>query len=421
MSLLRVVQAEDVSREIQPVVRDEVLTQAREIVDRVRAEGVQAIRAYAERFGERKADEPLVFDRSAMRGAYDELDPDDRAALERAADRIKRFAEAQRNAIQPLTMDVPGGQAGHTIEPVRSAGCYAPAGRYPLPSSVLMTGITARAAGCERVVVASPGANPVTLAAAHIAGADEFLCVGGAHAIAAMAYGFEGFERCDVIAGPGNAWVTAAKQLVSGVVGIDMLAGPSELLILADDSADVKTLAADLLAQAEHDTDAIPMLVTTCAEHAGAIQSELEQQLGTLPTGDTARQALANGFVVVCETIDEAIDIADTLAPEHLEIITREAESVGKRVRNAGGVFIGPRTAEVLGDYGIGPNHTLPTGGTARFQAGLSVSHFLRLRTWIRIDDPHACEPVLADTMRIARLEGLIAHDRSAGVRSSGE
>lgn len=421
MSLLRVVQAQDVSREIQPVVRDEVLTQAREIVDRVRAEGAQAIRAYAERFGERKAGEPLVLDRAAMRGAYDALDPDDRAALEQAADRIKRFAEAQRNAIQPLTMDVPGGQAGHTIEPVRSAGCYAPAGRYPLPSSVLMTGITARAAGCERVVVASPGANRVTLAAAHIAGADEFLCVGGAHAIAAMAYGFEGFERCDVIAGPGNAWVTAAKQLVSGVVGIDMLAGPSELLILADDSADVKTLAADLLAQAEHDTDAIPMLVTTCAEHAGAIQSELEQQLGTLPTGDTARQALANGFVVVCETIDEAIDIADTLAPEHLEIITREADEISARVRNAGGVFIGPRTAEVLGDYGIGPNHTLPTGGTARFQAGLSVSHFLRLRTWIRIEDPHACEPVLADTMRIARLEGLIAHERSAGVRSSGE
>ncbi len=421
MSLLRVVQAQDVSREIQPVVRDEVLTQAREIVDRVRAEGVQAIRAYAERFGERKADEPLVFDRSAMRGAYDELDPDDRAALERAADRIKRFAEAQRNAIQPLTMDVPGGQAGHTIEPVRSAGCYAPAGRYPLPSSVLMTGITARAAGCERVVVASPGANPVTLAAAHIAGADEFLCVGGAHAIAAMAYGFEGFERCDVIAGPGNAWVTAAKQLVSGVVGIDMLAGPSELLILADDSADLKTLAADLLAQAEHDTDAVPMLVTTCAEHAGSIQGELEQQLGTLPTSETARRALGNGFVVVCETIDEAIDIADTLAPEHLEIITHDADEISARVRNAGGVFIGPRTAEVLGDYGIGPNHTLPTGGTARFQAGLSVSNFLRLRTWIRIEVPHGCEPVLADTMRIARLEGLIAHERSAGVRSSGE
>jgi len=277
-----------------------------------------------------------------------------------------------------------------------------------------MTGITARAAGCERVVVASPGANPVALAAAHIAGADEFLCIGGAHAIGAMAYGFEGFVRCDVIAGPGNAWVTAAKQLVSGVVGIDMLAGPSELLIIADDSADIATLAADLLAQAEHDTDAVPMLVTTCSTHAETIQAELERQLDKLPTADTARVALGNGFVVVCDSIDQAIEISDTLAPEHLEIITRDAEEIVCRVRNAGGVFIGSRTAEVLGDYGIGPNHTLPTGGTARFQAGLSVMHFLRLRTWIRIDDPNACEPVLGDTMRIARMEGLIAHERSA-------
>ena len=414
MTLLRVIQPDEVARELKPVVRDEVLQQARVIVDRVRIEGIGAIRGYAEQFGECEPDQPIVLGRDAMCDAYNALDPNDRAALERAADRIRRFAEAQRDAIQPLTLDVPGGQAGHTIEPVRSAGCYAPAGRYPLPSSVLMTGITARAAGCERVVVSSPGANRVTLAAAHIAGADEFLCIGGAHAIGAMAYGFEGFERCDVIAGPGNAWVTAAKQLVSGVVGIDMLAGPSELLIIADESADVATLAADLLAQAEHDTDAVPILVTTCASHAESIQDELERQLGTLPTADTARVALGNGFVVVCDSIDQAIKISDTLAPEHLEIITRDAEEIASRVRNAGGIFIGSRTAEVLGDYGIGPNHTLPTGGTARFQSGLSVMHFLRLRTWIRIDDPIACEPVLDDTMRIARMEGLIAHERSA-------
>lgn len=414
MTLLRVIQPEEVSRELKPVVRGEVLDQARAIVDRVRVEGLDAIRSFADQFGECSPDQPIVLGREAMRAAYDELDSDDRDALERAAQRIERFANAQRDAIQPLTLDVPGGKAGHTIEPVQSAGCYAPAGRYPLPSSVLMTGITARAAGCGRVVVASPGANPVALAAAHIAGADEFLCIGGAHAIAAMAYGFKGFQRCDVIAGPGNAWVTAAKQLVTGIVGIDMLAGPSELLIIADDSADVATLAADLLAQAEHDTDAVPILVTTCASHAKQIQSELERQLETLPTSETARVALNNGFVVVGESIDQVIEISDALAPEHLEIITRDADRVASRVRNAGGVFIGSRTAEVLGDYGIGPNHTLPTGGTARFQSGLSVMHFLRLRTWIRIDEPIACEPALDDTMRIARMEGLIAHERSA-------
>lgn len=419
MTLLRVVQPDQIARELKPVVREEILDQARVIVDRVRTDGIQAIRELAQRFGEITPDEPIVLGPAAMRSAYELLDDDDRFALERAAERIERFADAQRDAIQPLTMEVPGGQAGHTIEPVRSAGCYAPAGRYPLPSSVLMTAITARSAGCQRVVVASPGGSPVALAAAHIAGADEFLCIGGAHAIAAMAYGFDGFERCDVIAGPGNAWVTAAKQLVSGIVGIDMLAGPSELLIIADDSADAATLAADLLAQAEHDTDAVPMLVTTCAEHAESIPAELDRQLDTLPTADTARVALANGFVVVCESIEQAIEISDTLAPEHLEIITRDAEDVASRTRNAGGVFVGARTAEVLGDYGIGPNHTLPTGGTARFQAGLSVTHFMRLRTWIRIDDPVASEPVLKDTMRIARMEGLIAHERSAQRRAS--
>lgn len=419
MSLLRTISADELDRAVKPVVSDEVLMQARDIVERVRVGGEPAIRAYAEHFGERGPNEPLVLGSDEMRVAYESLDPDDRAALTRAGERIEQFARAQLGAVSPIVVEVPGGQAGHTIEPVRSAGCYAPAGRYPLPSSVMMTGITARVAGCERVVVASPGAHPVTLAAAHIAGADEFLCVGGAHAIAAMGYGFAGFEPCDVIAGPGNAWVTAAKSLLSGVVGIDMLAGPSELLIIADDSADVATLAADLLAQAEHDTEAVPMLLTTNPLHADEIQLELGVQLESLPSAATARVALGNGFIVVCATIREAIELADRIAPEHLEVITRNPESVAQQVRNAGGVFIGRRTAEVLGDYGIGPNHTLPTGGTARFQAGLSVMHFLRLRTWIRIDDPTGCEPTLQDTMRIARMEGLVGHERSAARRSS--
>lgn len=417
MSLLKSILPAEIDRVIKPVVSDRVLDQSRVIVERVRSEGEAGVRAYATQFGERDANQPLTLGPDAMREAYDAMDPVDRDALQRAADRIKRFAKAQRDSIRDLTLDVPGGQAGHSIEPVRVAGCYAPAGRYPLPSSVLMTGITARAAGCERVVVASPGANPVTLAAAHIAGTDEFLCVGGAHAIAAMAYGYDGFERCDVIVGPGNAWVTAAKQLVSGVVGIDMLAGPSELLVLADESASIDTVAADLLAQAEHDTDAIPMFVTTCAEHAKEIQSELAEQLETLPTAETARVALGNGFVIVCDDLEQAIAITDRLAPEHLEIITKDAAKVASRIRNAGAVFIGAGTAEVLGDYGIGPNHTLPTGGTARFQAGLSVMHFLRLRTWTRIDNPLACASVLDDTQRIARIEGLIGHERSAAMR----
>ena len=264
------------------------------------------------------------------------------------------------------------------------------------------------------------------LAAAAIAGADEFLAVGGAHAVAAMAYGFADgdrdgeteFERVDVIAGPGNKFVTAAKQLVSGVIGIDMLAGPSELVVLADGSSHPAVVAADLLAQAEHDADASAMLVTTDGGLADSVQAELGTQLAELATRDVAERALGNGFVCVCESLDEAISVTDRVAPEHLEIMTADAEVVAGRIRNAGACFIGARTAEVVGDYGAGPNHTLPTGGTARFKAGLSVMDFLRLRTWIRLeDDSEAAGTLLADTVRIAEMEGLAGHAASARAR----
>ena len=374
------------------------------------------MRELAERCGERAGGEPLVLDRAAMLRTLGTIDASDRAVLERAAERIGVFARAQRGSITPVTMAVPGGEVGHTVEPVASAGCYAPGGRYPLASSALMTAVTARAAGCGRVVVASPGAAPIVVAAAAVAGADEFLAVGGAQAIAAMAYGFAGFAPVDVIAGPGNKWVTAAKHLVSASVGIDMLAGPSELLVVADDSADAAVVAADLLAQAEHDGDAAAMLVTTSERLAGEVERELAAQLETLGTAETARRALANGFVTVVGCLEEALELSDRIAPEHLELMVVDATAAAARVRHAGGVFIGARSAEVFGDYGLGPNHTLPTGGTARFQAGLSVMHFLRLRTWMRLDG-EVDRGIVRDTERLARMEGLEAHSRAAAAR----
>lgn len=418
MGLLKRISPEEVDTTSISAIDQDAFEAAEQIVGDVRTRGEDAVRGYAVQFGERTLSDPIVLGRDEMASALDELDPVDRAALERAAGRIERFAQAQRRAIQPVTIETPGGHAGHTIEPVRSAGCYAPAGRYPLPSSVLMTAITARVAGCERVVVATPGADPITLAACGIAGADEVLAVGGAHAIGAMAYGFEGFERVDVIAGPGNAYVTAAKSIVSSIVGIDMLAGPSELLIIADDSADPRLVAADLLAQAEHDDRARSMLVATDESLLDRVEGELAAQIKTLRTRDTARAGLRNGFATVCASIEEAVELSDRIAPEHLEIMTRNAQGVAEQVRHAGGVFIGSPSAEVLGDYGAGPNHTLPTGGTARFCAGLSVVHFLRLRTWIRIDDEEASRGLLADTARIASLERLHAHERAARARS---
>lgn len=388
--------------------------QARRIVDEVRAESAVAVRRWGVALGDIAPDAPLVLDRVALRAGLDRVPASTRALLERTADRIRAFAEAQRRAIGDVTVPVPGGRAGHRVMPLDAAGCYAPGGRFPLPSSVLMTAVTARAAGVGQVWVASPRPAPEAVAAAAIAGADGMLCVGGAQAIAALAYGADAVPPCAVVVGPGNRWVTAAKFLVSEHVRIDMLAGPSELLVVADDTASAETVAADLLAQAEHDPDAIPLLVTTDATLADAVDRALATQLESLPTRETAEAALRNGFTVVVASIDEAIAIADRLAPEHLQILTRDAPAVAARCSAYGGIFVGHDSAEVMGDYGAGPNHTLPTGGTARHTGGLSVFDFLAIRTWLQLDHP---EELAEDAARLGRLEGLEAHARAADRR----
>ena len=327
------------------------------------------------------------------------------------------FARAQRDALSDVDVTVPGGRAGHRVAAVERAGCYAPGGRFPLPSSVLMTAVTARTAGVSEVWVASPKPDDVTLAAASVAGADALLAVGGAQAIAALAYGAGPVPACDVVVGPGNRWVTAAKKLVAGRVGIDMLAGPSELVVLADDTADAVVVAADLLAQAEHDPDALPVLVTTDAALAIAVDAELERDLESLPTRPTAEAALANGFTVVVDDLDQAITVCDRLAPEHLQVLTADPQTVAERLNHWGGLFVGEMSAEVFGDYGVGPNHTLPTGGVARFKGGLSVLDFLRVRTWLRMEPGDATEGLARDAAALARLEGLEAHARAAECR----
>jgi phosphoribosyl-ATP pyrophosphohydrolase/phosphoribosyl-AMP cyclohydrolase/histidinol dehydrogenase len=396
------------------VVDGPTLARTAEIIDAVRRGGEAALRRFAEDFGERDPDQPLLIGRYRLQASLDNLPEDQRALLDRVARRIEVFALAQRTSLRDLEIDVPGGAAGHTISPVEHAGCYAPGGRYPLPSSVLMTAVTARAAGVREVWVASPRPSEITLAAAARAGADGLLAVGGAHAIAALAYGIGGPPACDVVVGPGNRWVTAAKKLVCGDVGIDMLAGPSELVILADRSADPEMVAADLLAQAEHDPDALPVLVTTDSRLADAVDSALEIRLADLPTREVAGAALDNGFAVVAETIEEASAICDRLAPEHLQVLTQDAERVAADLRHYGALFVGSTSAEVFGDYGVGPNHTLPTGGVARYKGGLSVLDFLRVRTWLRMDGGQNTAGISADAAAMARLEGLEGHARAA-------
>lgn len=418
--LLRNVPPAAVAAEARDPVNTATLAAAREIVDDVRARGESALRAHAERLGDLPPGAPLVLPREALDEALAALPREDRATLERTAGRIERFARAQREALRPMELAIPGGRAGHEIAPVERAGCYAPGGRFPLPSSVLMTAVTARAAGVGEVWVASPRPAPVTLAAAALAGADGFLAAGGAQAIAALAFGAGPVPACDVVVGPGSRWVTAAKQLVAGHVAIDLPAGPSELVVLADDTADPSLVAADLLAQAEHDPEARPILVALDPSLPPRVDAELRRQLADLPTAGIARRALACGFSVTAADLGEACRVCDGLAPEHLELHLRDPGAARARLRHWGGLFVGAGSAEVLGDYGAGPNHTLPTGGAARRCGGLSVLHFLRVRTWLRLDDAAAAAELAADAERLARREGLEAHARAARRRRGG-
>jgi phosphoribosyl-ATP pyrophosphohydrolase/phosphoribosyl-AMP cyclohydrolase/histidinol dehydrogenase len=364
-------------------------------------------------------DSKYVYDKNDLKAAFDGLTVSDQEVLRRTASRIRTFAMAQRSAINDMETAIPGGKAGHMIAPVKVAGCYAPGGRYPLPSSVLMTAVTARVAGVETVWIASPRPAPATLAAAYIADADGLLCIGGAQAIGAMAYGVDPVPPCDVIVGPGNKWVTAAKSLVSGLCAIDMLAGPSEVLVIADETCNTDTVAADLLAQAEHDTEARPIVISTSSRVVDEINERLQERLSVLPTRATANEAVAKGFACVCSDINAAIALSDIVGPEHLEIHTENAEEVGKRCQNYGGLFIGTVSAEVLGDYGAGPNHVLPTSGTSRYTGGLSVFTFLRIRTWMNIletESPDA-QTMINDCVSLARIEGLEGHARAAECR----
>lgn len=402
---------------------------ADEVLASVRAGGADAVLAYARQFKELEDGASAVATPAEMKAAYDGLDALDRECLDRVSARIKAFALTQRSAIKDVEAAIPGGVAGHTVAAVEVAGCYAPGGRYPLPSSVLMTAVTARAAGVKTVVVATPRPLPVTLAAAHVAGADFLLKVGGAHAIAALAVGsFDGVPRADVICGPGNRWVTAAKAAcaTSARVGIDMLAGPSEVLVLCDETADPSVVAADLLAQAEHDVVARPIVVAFRNDGGDAtplleaINAELDAQLAALPTRAVAEPACARGFGVPCASAEEAIRVSDAVAPEHLEVVCRDAQAIADKCDHYGGLFIGAAAAEVLGDYGIGPNHTLPTSGTARYTGGLCVMDFLRIRTYMRIDDVPASRGAVEDAVRLARIEGLEGHARAAEHRLEG-
>jgi phosphoribosyl-ATP pyrophosphohydrolase/phosphoribosyl-AMP cyclohydrolase/histidinol dehydrogenase len=390
-----------------------ILAAAAEIVEDVRHRGESALRSHSERLGDLSPGDPIVLERPDLDRALEAVPEEQRQLLARVAGRIRHFAAEQRKTLVDLEVSVTGGRAGHRWIPVSSAGAYAPGGRHPLPSSLLMTVIPARVGGVDTVWAASPRPTSVTLAAAAMAGADGLLAVGGAQAIAALAFGTVS-PACDLIVGPGNLWVTAAKKHLYGEVGIDGLAGPSEILVIADDQADPILIAADLLAQAEHDTEAVPILITTSQLLLEQVEEAITGQLSDLPTSATASAALENGFALVVDSLADAARVSDQIAPEHLALHVEDPDDLVGSLASYGSVFVGGSSAETFADYGVGPNHVLPTAGGARFQSGLSVLTFLRSPTWSRVDDP---TELVDDTMHLARLEGLEAHARAAQYR----
>lgn len=391
-----------------------------EIIANVRKKGDKALFEYCEKFDKAKLDN-LQVTPEEISEAVATVDPKFLEILRRAAANIRKFHQQQvRRSF--IINDENGIVMGQKIIPVDRAGLYVPGGTAAYPSTVLMDSIPAKIAGCREVVMVTPPSadgkiNPVILAAASIAGIDKIYKLGGAQAIAALAYGTESVPKVDKIVGPGNAFVAEAKKQVFGAVSIDMIAGPSEILIVADGATNPRHAAADLLSQAEHDKLASAVMVTDSMALAQAVQAEIEQQIPTLLRADIARASIDNnGKIIVADTLSQAIDIANEIAPEHLELLVDNPFDYLDSIRHAGSVFMGRNCPEALGDYMAGPNHTLPTSGTAKFSSPLSVDDFVK-KTQYTYYTADALANVAQDVAFFAKQEGLTAHARSAVIR----
>ena len=390
------------------------------IIKDVQEKGDEALREYTKKLDGADISE-IEVSKEEIKAAADSMDSEFMRVLEKAASNIRKYHSKQvRNSF--VMTEENGIVLGQKIVPVSVAGIYVPGGTAAYPSTVLMDTIPAKIAGCGSVIMVSPPGkdgklNPAVLAAAYVAGVDRVFRVGGAQAIAALAYGTETIPRSDKIVGPGNIYVAEAKKQVSGVVSIDMIAGPSEILIIADGASSAKVVAADMLSQAEHDKNASAVLITDSERLAEEVRAELEVQLPLLPRYEIARASIdTNGKIIVVDSIEKAIEVSDRIAPEHLEVCVDNPFDYLDKIHNAGSVFLGRNCPEALGDYIAGPNHTLPTSGTARFSSPLSVDDFVK-KYQFSYYTQSALASVADDVALFARREGLEAHARSALVR----
>jgi histidinol dehydrogenase len=402
-------------------VSEDVDAAVRTIVEDVRQGGDHALIEYTAKFdGVALTPDRLRFTRNEIAAAEKAIGSSERDALLFARDRIEAFHRRQLPSDDRYTDDT-GVELGLRWTAIDSVGLYVPGGLAAYPSSVLMNAVPARVAGVERIVMVTPTpggkVNPLVLAAARIAGVSEIYCIGGAQAIAALAYGTDTVKPVAKIMGPGNAWVAAAKRQVFGQVGIDMIAGPSEVLVVADGDNDPDWIAADLLAQAEHDPSAQSILLTDSASLAGSVAAAVERQLKTLARAEIAAASWKDfGAVILVPSLQEAMDIVNRIAPEHLELAVADPEALLPKVRNAGAIFLGRHTPEVVGDYVGGPNHVLPTARSARFSSGLSVFDFLKRTSLLKLG-PDQLRALAPAAITLAEAEGLDAHARSVAIR----
>ena len=397
-----------------------------DIIANVREKKDEAVFLYEKQFDHCELSrESLRVSKEEIEEAYRELDPEFVEVMKRAAENIRAYHEKQK-VNSWITTKEDGTILGQKVTPIEVSGCYVPGGRAVYPSSVLMNIIPAKVAGVPKIIMCTPpnaeGKAPAgSLVAADIAGADEIYKVGGAQAIAAMAYGTETSPKADKITGPGNIYVALAKKACFGITGIDSVAGPSEILVIADETADPRYIAADLLSQAEHDPLASAILLTTSKRFAEQVSAEIDRFLETLSRAEIIRESLDNyGYAFVGETMDDMIEAANAIASEHMEIVTKDAFEVMTKIKNAGAIFLGSYSSEPLGDYYAGPNHILPTNGTARFFSPLGVDQFIK-KTSIISYSKEALERVHEDIELFAANEGLTAHANSIAVRFDGK
>lgn len=386
-----------------------------EIISRVRIEGDIAVKEFAKKFGDGDIT-PFKLTEEEIQSAINSIDSQTKETIQFAIKNVAEFAHAQLESIKELKVNINGNILGHKIIPIDSAGCYIPGGNYPLPSSAIMTIVPAKAAGVKRIAAMSPKIQPVTIAAAHLSGADEIYRIGGVQAIAAMAYGTETIKKVNKITGPGNKFVTSAKKQVFGECGIDFLAGPSEVLIIADETANPDFVAADMLAQCEHDKDARAFLLCTSIELAKEVDEKAKQFLSKLQTKEIASISFEKSIAVIVNSIEEAIELSNEKAPEHLELCINNAQQLIDKFTNYGSLFIGNYSAEVFGDYVSGTNHTLPTNQVSKYSGGLSVFDYIKIQTY-QIINADSIKETAANASHLAEQEGLFAHKLAADIR----